>query len=106
MKPDIKQRWLEALRSGKYKQGTHSLSSNTGQYCCLGVLCDIHSKETGTPWVYGHYMELWASLPDEVQLWAGLHSCDPVAGDKALSVWNDATLVGFDGIADLIEEHL
>lgn len=33
---DFKKRWVEALRSGKYKQGQYSLYSN-GYYCCLGV---------------------------------------------------------------------
>ena len=42
MKKSIADKWVEALRSGKYKQGEgflHSESNNT--YCCLGVLCEI-----------------------------------------------------------------
>lgn len=35
--------WLEALRSGTYKQGTDALLLN-GCYCCLGVLCDIQGR--------------------------------------------------------------
>ncbi|NBQ68164.1 MAG: hypothetical protein EBU46_04735, partial [Nitrosomonadaceae bacterium] len=50
MKAEIKQRWLNALRSGKYKQGEGSLRQldNEGkpQYCCLGVLCDLHRIST------------------------------------------------------------
>lgn len=47
MKPEIKRRWVAALRSGKYKQGEGSLctAGETGAadtYCCLGVLCDLH----------------------------------------------------------------
>lgn len=37
--------WLEALRSGKYKQDHRRLKSNDG-FCCLGVLCDV----MGTKW--------------------------------------------------------
>ena len=41
MNPEIKQKWLEALRSGKYKQGRGLLRDSKNQFCCLGVLCDI-----------------------------------------------------------------
>jgi hypothetical protein len=41
MKKDIKTKWLEALRSGKYQQGRGVLRRLNDTYCCLGVLCDI-----------------------------------------------------------------
>lgn len=34
------QKWLEALRSGKYLQGTGYLCHQE-KYCCLGVLADV-----------------------------------------------------------------
>lgn len=40
MNKEIKQRWVEALRSGKYKQGKAALRRKD-RFCCLGVLCDI-----------------------------------------------------------------
>lgn len=40
MKKVIKQKWLKALRSGKYKQGNGKLRSKDN-YCCLGVLCIV-----------------------------------------------------------------
>lgn len=40
MNPEIKTKWLEALRSGKYKQGKNFLRIED-RFCCLGVLCDI-----------------------------------------------------------------
>jgi len=33
-------KWVKALRSGEYKQGTKLLKFN-GKYCCLGVACEI-----------------------------------------------------------------
>lgn len=36
----IKKKWLNALKSGKYKQGTGQLRNNSS-YCCLGVLCEV-----------------------------------------------------------------
>lgn len=41
MNPTLKKQWIEALRSGKYRQGRGSLRSESGEYCCLGVLCDL-----------------------------------------------------------------
>lgn len=45
MNPEMKQKWLEALRSGKYQQGKHYLRTTQDQYCCLGVLCDLDGVE-------------------------------------------------------------
>jgi hypothetical protein len=41
MKAELKQKWVEALRSGKYQQGTGVLRTTDNEYCCLGVLCDL-----------------------------------------------------------------
>lgn len=37
----FKDKWIAALRSGKYKQGRGQLRSLNNNYCCLGVLCDV-----------------------------------------------------------------
>lgn len=38
----FKRKWLKALRSGIYKQGTGVLKVKGKQeYCCLGVACDV-----------------------------------------------------------------
>jgi hypothetical protein len=39
--PDLKTRWLAALRSGEYKQTKEYLRTPDG-FCCLGVLCDLY----------------------------------------------------------------
>ena len=45
MNKEIKKLWLEALRSGEYKQGQGQLHNiKEGTFCCLGVLCDIIDK--------------------------------------------------------------
>ena len=44
IKASWKQKWLEALRSGEYKQGKQELRQKTRgahHYCCLGVFADI-----------------------------------------------------------------
>jgi hypothetical protein len=54
MNQEVKKKWLEALRSGKYRQAKEALKvddvSLDGQvcissFCCLGVLCDLYAKE-------------------------------------------------------------
>lgn len=49
MKKEIADRWVAALESGEYKQGQRRLRCND-EYCSLGVLCDLYSKETGIEW--------------------------------------------------------
>lgn len=49
MKSEIKQKWVEALRSDKYAQGKFRLYDGTN-YCCLGILCELYLKETGETW--------------------------------------------------------
>lgn len=45
MKQELKNKWVEALRSGDYQQGRSVLRSHDDKFCCLGVLCDIASKD-------------------------------------------------------------
>ena len=39
-----RQKWVKALRSGKYKQGKGYLH-HADKYCCLGVAQDLYNKE-------------------------------------------------------------
>jgi hypothetical protein len=76
MKPEIKKLWVDALRSGEYKQGQNALRIND-HFCCLGVLCDLHCKETAGTWEdsgYGEstYKKSGTMLPSAVMKWAGL----------------------------------
>ena len=38
--PELKAKWLEALRNNQYEQGRERLHNN-GRYCCLGVLAVV-----------------------------------------------------------------
>jgi hypothetical protein len=44
LEPKVKQKWVKALKSGKYKQGHGTLkeidANRHAKYCCLGVLAD------------------------------------------------------------------
>jgi hypothetical protein len=41
MNQEWKEKWLVALRSGKYKQGARALRRGDDTFCCLGVLSDL-----------------------------------------------------------------
>lgn len=71
MNDALKSRWLEALRSGDYEQGTGYLNKKVDgdhHFCCLGVLCDLVEPEA---WVesdlediMSHRNGVWYGLPD------------------------------------------
>ena len=111
MNADVKQDWIEALRSGEFSQSRSQLRDFDG-HCCLGVLCELHSRATGTPWKRtdtGGYRYLGSQtlLPEEVRVWAGLPDCNPIVGTdvrEPLTALNDFGK-SFAHIAEQIEEH-
>ena len=62
--------WVEALRSGKFKQGKGALLTGEG-YCCLGVACALY-QEAGNRLAAKVFDGGW--LPDVVKIWLGLSS--------------------------------
>jgi len=126
VKPEVKEKWLAALRSGEYPQSAHALRSNEG-YCCLGVLCDLYRLENPSRWVEDHDDLGTAAVewdpkravsivvpPMVVMRWAGLSEQNPCVnleddeGEERvtdLANLNDSGLT-FEQLADVIEEHL
>lgn len=112
MNPEVKTKWLAALRSGDYKQGRNVLGrvdADSGEeFCCLGVLCELAEKEgvvkRKLQWDYFVYGRSEHYLPESVQRWSGMdggRGDRPVAFDS-LSALNDRGYT-FDQIADIIE---
>lgn len=119
MNQEVKDKWIFALRSGKYEQGRNALFCE-GKYCCMGVLCDLFAKEKNIEWENGEFfsqdnhkaiLKETAIIPDEVQLWAGIKSKNPsitIEGQKTTSLGylNDYLEYSFEDIAHLIEKQL
>jgi len=114
MNPEVKAKWVAALRSGEYKQGTDHLRTNAGCFCCLGVLVDIYAKGHGMTFGQVHDAREDNDLPNaDVCAWAAL-SCDnpPLKineGVKQASDHNDGNGCDpktFAQIADAIEAQL
>ena len=102
MNAEIKQQWVEALRSGEYKQGKDYLRRD-GEYCCLGVLCDLHAQATGYRWDQNTRSNTYRNAdlyaPDEVLDWAGLTDQQ----GRVLATLNDGN-ANFNAIAFAIEK--
>ena len=107
----LKQKWIAALRSGKYAQARECLKQESKDgsagFCCLGVLLDI--SELGN-WDINCYL-----IPDEeggtTMLDGDLASYRSSLGITStqhgtLIEMNDDRGNTFSEIADFIEEHL
>lgn len=124
MKPEIKQKWLDALRSGEYNHGTIALKRTREgghlQHCALGVLCEVHSQATGEQWrilntnlaaeFRYYYYGFSGSLHSDVVLWAGLEDdFAPFTDDKGQRCTvcrvNDTT-ENYDAAIEAIERYL
>lgn len=126
MRAEIKERWIDALLSGDYKQGTGRLrrqgdDDGPDEFCCLGVLCELAVKDgvverrdppTGvTCYSYGANDDEADSvvLPESVAAWVGLESLSATYttndsdGEGELTVDNDAG-AKFEQIAEIIRE--
>lgn len=115
--PELKVKWLEALRSDKYQQGKSYLRTVDDKFCCLGVLCDVvdpkgWNKVPGGSW---EYADRSGFLPTEVAIKTGLKSvptgdayfteADTDSCQFKLSAMNDHGS-SFAEIADWIEKTL
>lgn len=105
-------RWVEALRSGNYKQGKGYLQvvdEFSVSYCCLGVACDISGLGKWEHELDSHsYLGEEAVLPSHVRRWLGLDEDNPAVKTLdddwyGLAYLNDRGGYTFNDIADAIE---
>lgn len=115
MKPnkEVIRKWVDALRSGKYRQRKNYLGNENNEYCCLGVLCELAVKEG----VISKEQENWQGskinkyddsthvLPHSVMSWTGILDMVPQVGGESLDYWNDCEEKTFSEIADMIEKE-
>ena len=95
---------VKALRSGKYTQTMYKLKGDTS-FCCLGVACDIYSKDTGKAnWDNRHFLGVTDIMPDEVAEWFGFYSRNGLYEKGSLVKLNDGG-ESFETIASLIESE-
>ena len=113
MNKHIKKKWIEALRSGEYEQGTRHLSKDN-KYCCLGVLCELAVKEGVVKKDINEGVTSYDNksdfLPPSVASWADMDNRGYyITYDGSIDglYWNnDEEGLSFSQIADIIEEYL
>ena len=108
------QRWVEALRSGKYEQGHEALHAGN-EFCCLGVACDVFKDELslsveledGIIFYNGQARVLPTAVKEHLHL-ANKSGMPKTMGylqiSKQLSALNDSG-ASFETIADTIEQY-
>lgn len=114
MNKRIKRQWVDALRSGKFKQGKGALCKveldGVLTHCCLGVLCELAVEAGVTTAIqdrsrrrfdYGTYV-----LPEVVSEWAGLDRVDPYISETGTAADHNDNGDSFFRIADLIDKTL
>ena len=91
------EKWLAALRSGKYPQSSGYLKRDTG-YCCLGVGCVINGIEESLLFYKGYPTIGW--LPDDTLIY--INDGQDIHLEATLANMNDSGKT-FLEIADWIE---
>jgi hypothetical protein len=101
MNTELKQKWVEALRSGEYRQIRGRLNDYDNGYCCLGVLCKVAGYE-----VIGTNI-----LENEKIVVENYIAIDNLIKDDSYDVsyfiqLNDNNRYTFDEIAEYVEKNL
>lgn len=102
MNAEFKAKWVEALRSGKYRQTQQALREKNA-YCCLGVACDISGFGV---WDDDRFLHEEGNntgyLPTGLRERMGLEQLQ----ESSLITMNDDEGKTFAEIADYIEANL
>lgn len=120
MKKKIAKQWVEALRSGEYKQANGRLCDGGTKFCCLGVLTELFIQHKHENTKLGQYKYGWetssitgrisfkgetALLHKEVKEWSGMDTLDGSLYDSTqLTRLNDDGYK-FEQLANIIEER-
>lgn len=109
--------WIAALKSGDWEQGRQYLCKD-GQYCCLGVVCEIYIREgigelevsVNTRGIKEYRdtkneVTMKSGLPNMVADWLGVKGMFGLTTDgRSLTIHNDDGK-SFVEIANLVENE-
>lgn len=115
MKKEWAEKWVSALRSGLFEQGTAFLCSENEGHCVLGVLCEVAgaaktpttiSAKHGRIYGYGDNEFNCLNLPDSVVKLTGMNSHNGfMERGFILSTLNDNG-TPFSRLACIIEQNM
>lgn len=98
---EFKKKWVDALLSGKYKQGNFQLRRVDNTYCCLGVaakVCGVKDNAITGEYGLSTVNQNYRKVPNIIK-----SGPNPIA--HAFMVLNDNN-VPFEVIAGVINEYL
>lgn len=100
MNNELKQNWINALRSGKYKQAKLAYRTNEG-FCVWGVLLEVTGHIT-----WEQCNDKYCAYPRLGSL--GIQKQFDISREEyeKLLNWNDNGQCNFNELANYIEEHL
>lgn len=104
--------WKEALLSGEYKRGRIYLNDGEGEFCCLGVLCDVQGRcQTHLKHHVVTYDNQTAALSETNPLYEYLNTQGhfkgfEVDGYYSLADMNDSDKYTFEEIAYVIQMYM
>jgi hypothetical protein len=111
---DARKLWVEALRSGKYKQSTNRLQNLDGvSYCCLGVACKV-AEEQGVSVIKDQFfpeileggsLDMQSGVKDFFGIVSNLGHFKDKGTNKSLTYLNDQKNFTFEELADVIESE-
>lgn len=108
MNPELKEKWVKALRSGNYAQGQGCLK-NAKNFCCLGVLCDVIDPNAWQDRKDGGNMDAkaWGDTFDVFGLPSRIKEKVQISSDEEYElIYKNDDGQSFKVIADYIEKNL
>ncbi|MFC3453979.1 hypothetical protein [Amycolatopsis speibonae] len=117
--PGVKRIWLDALRSGEFRQARGAMRLSDGFMDPLGILCELYRRDQGgnwaprdDGWVFRDARNQYAAggdLTPAILKWAGSRAsrCGLAAPGATWAIANlNDSGAPFAEIAELIEENL
>jgi hypothetical protein len=110
MKAELKQKWIEALRSGQYKQGNAYLAqtdedtTDAYRHCCLGVLAECAGEPRAR--LLGNEILDDIKRTDLLDRWDFRDDAENESLQRRLAKMNDDGGLSFAEIADWIEKNV
>jgi len=102
MKPEVKQQWIKALRSRKYRKGNsrwlHTKKNSASHWSVLGVLTDLWIRQHGANWSY--ILDKPYHEDEEAPVYVGLSSSKHVAVDKEVKGELSPLVMRWAGLED------
>ena len=115
MKPEVHKAWIDALRSGEFKQCRNAMTfleeDGTFSHCCLSVLNtigqkanpDLNLRMVEGYWIDNELISPASRIAKSLVEWAGLTDQYFEIGDHIPAGLNDLDELTFEEIADILE---